>query len=178
MKHRHAMETMKKPNPSIRIRQALPDDLPFVRYLALEAFSIYGDYETILTDFFLSKGVYTYVAEEKCKGEAVPVGILMMAIRKQKRREPHFAEIMAIAVEKGSRGEGIGSCMIRFAKRWPLSLSGRISIPEVHLSVAESNVEGRSFFEHHGFEIFREEPWKYPAGQRAIRMRYVLKESA
>lgn len=177
MKHGHAMKTMKKPNPSINIRQALPDDLPFVRCLALGAFSIYGDYETILTDFFLSKGVYTYVAEETCKGVAIPVGVLMMAIRKQKRREPYFAEIMAIAVEQDSRGEGIGSCMIEFAKRWPLSLSGGISIPEVHLSVAESNVEGRSFFKHHGFEIFREEPWKYPAGQTAFRMRYVLKKS-
>lgn len=174
MRHGDAMETMKKLNCSIRIRQAFPNDLPFLRSLALEAFSIYGDYETILTNFFLSHGIYTYVADEIHRSVAIPVGILMMVIRKAKRREPHFAEIVAIAVERTSQGDGIGSHMIEFAKRWPLSLSGKISIPEVRLSVAESNLEGRSFFQHHGFEILREEPWRYPAGQRALSMRYVL----
>lgn len=169
---------MKKPNRSIRIRRAFPDDLPFLRSLALEAFSIYGDYETILTDFFLSQGVYTYVADKTRKDVAIPLGILIMAIRKQKRRQPHSAEIVAIAVERTSQGEGIGSCMIEFAKQWPLSFSGKISIPEVHLSVAESNVEGQSFFQHHGFEIFQKEPWRYPAGQGALRMRYLLKDIA
>lgn len=169
---------MNKPNRAMRVRQAFPNDLPFLRSLALEAFSVYGDYETILTDFFLSHGVYTYVADEIHRDVAIPVGILMMVIRKGKKREPYFAEIVAIAVEQSSQGQGIGSRMIEFAKQWPRSLSGKISVPEVHLSVAESNVEGQAFFEHHGFEIFRKEPWTYPAGQRAFRMRYVLKNTA
>ena len=168
---------MNKPHHAIKIRLAFPNDLPFLRSLALEAFSIYGNYETVLTDFFLSKGVYTYVAEGIQNGAAIPAGVLMMVVRKQKRREPYFIEILAIAVELAHQGRGIGSCMIEFAKQWPRCFSGRIPITEVHLSVAESNVEGRSFFKHHGFEIFRKEPWKYPAGQTAFRMRYVLKKS-
>ncbi len=169
------METMKKPNSSTRIRQAFPDDLPFLRSLALEAFSVYGDYETILTDFFLMKGVHTYVAEAIHEGMAIPVGLLMMVARRQQKRKRYFAEIVAIAVDRTSRGQGIGSSLIEFAKRWPLCFSERISIPEVHLSVAESNVDGQRFFQHHGFEVVRKEPWKYPAGQVALRMRYVLK---
>ena len=169
------METNKNPNCSIRIRKAFAGDLPFLRYLALEAFSIYGDYETILTDFFLTKGVYTYVVEAIGEGIAIPVGILMLVVRKPKRRGAHFAEIVAIAVERTSRSRGIGSCMIEFAKQWPRCFSGRIPVPEVHLSVAETNGAGRSFFLRHGFEIFRKEPWTYPAGQKALRMRYILK---
>jgi len=178
MKPYCAIKTMEKLNRSIRIRGAFPDDLPFLRSLALEAFSIYGDYETILTDFFLSKGVHTYVVEETRNRLAVPVGILMMVIRKPKRRDPYFAEIVAIAVERAYRGNGSGSRMVEFAKQWPLRFSGEISIPEVHLSVAETNAQGLSFFERHGFEILRKEPWNYPAGQGALRMRYVLKNRA
>ncbi len=170
------MEAVKRSNQLIRIRKAFPDDLPFLRSLALKAFSIYGDYETILTEFFLSKGVFTFVAEEIRGDVAAPAGILMLVIRKQKRRGPYFAEILAIAVEEGRRDEGIGSQMIEFAKQWPLHYSGEISIPEVQLSVAESNFPGRSFFLRNGFEILRKERWKYPAGQGALRMGYVLKD--
>jgi ribosomal protein S18 acetylase RimI-like enzyme len=168
------METGKETDQSIRIRGAFPDDLPFLRSMALEAFSIYGDYETILTDFFVSKGVYTYVAEEIRTALALPVGLLMMAIRNPKRREPYFAEILAIAVDQEYRNGGVGSRLIEFAKRWPLFFCEEISVPEVHLSVAESNVRGRAFFERHGFEMFQEEPWNYPAGQKAFRMRYAV----
>ncbi len=178
MKHHPSIKTVNKSDQAIRIRRAFPDDLPFLRSLALEAFSIYGDYETILTNFFVSKGVYTYVAEEVLKDGVVPVGILMMVIRRGKRRTPHFAEIVAIAVEQAHRNQGIGSQMIEFAKRWPVYFSGDISVPEVHLSVAESNTRGRSFFQRHSFGTLRKEPWQYPAGQKAIRMRYVLKDIA
>ena len=164
----------KETEQPIRIREAFPDDLPFLRSLALEAFSIYGDYETILTDFFVSKGVYTYVAEEIRPAVALPVGLLMMAIRKRKRQEPYFAEILAIAVDQDYQNNGIGSRLIEFAKRWPLFFSKKISVPEVHLSVAESNLRGRAFFERHDFEMFQEEPWNYPAGQKASRMRHVV----
>jgi ribosomal protein S18 acetylase RimI-like enzyme len=169
------METNTNPHCSIRIRKAFAGDLAFLRYLAREAFSIYGDYETILTEFFLLKGVYTYVVETIGDRVAIPVGLLMLVVRKQKRREPHFAEIVAIAVEKTSRSRGIGSCMIEFAKQWPHCFSGRLPVAEVHLSVAETNGAGRSFFHRHGFEIFRKEPWTYAAGQKALRMRYILK---
>ncbi|NIO03302.1 MAG: GNAT family N-acetyltransferase [Proteobacteria bacterium] len=167
---------MKDSKPSIRIRKAFPDDLPFLRSLALEAFSTYGDYETILTGFFLSQGVYTYVAEELCEDVATPVGILMMVIGNTKRRGPYFVEIVAIAVDQDHRKQGIGSQMIDFAKQWPVALSEEISIAEIQLSVAEPNLRGRSFFERLGFVFLRKEPWTYPAGQKALRMQYILKD--
>ncbi|NIQ39674.1 MAG: GNAT family N-acetyltransferase [Proteobacteria bacterium] len=170
------MEATKNTGHQMIVRQAFPDDLAFLRSLALEAFSVYGDYETVLTDFFVSEGVHTYVAEESRDDGNTPVGILMMIIRKEKRRGPYFAEIVAIAVEEARRNQGIGSQMIEFAKQWPLSFSGQIPISEVRLSVAESNVKGQSFFHRHGFEINRTEPWTYPAGQKALRMRYILKK--
>jgi ribosomal protein S18 acetylase RimI-like enzyme len=170
------MEAVKNSGHQMSVRQAFPDDLAFLRSLALEAFSIYGDYETVLTDFFVSEGVCTYVTEESRDGVNIPVGILMMVIRKEKRRGSYFAEIVAIAVEKTRRDQGIGSQMIEFAKRWPLSFSEHIPISEVRLSVAESNVKGQSFFHGHGFEIKRKEPWTYPAGQKALRMRYIVRK--
>jgi len=166
---------MEKPDRSIRIRQSLPDDLPFLRSLALDVFSVYGDYETILTDFFVLEGVHTYVAEEIGPGAALPVGILMMVIRQPRRRAPYWAEILAIAVEESHQGNGVGSSLIEFAKEWPRSLWKMVRVPEIHLSVAETNTRGRAFFKRRGFSIIREEPWRYPAGQRALRMRYVLK---
>ena len=174
--HGNTMGTIGKSDHTIGIRRARPDDLPFLRSLALEVFSIYGDYETILTDYFLSDGVYTYVAEKVRKGMAIPVGILMLAIRKLRRQENHIAEIVAIAVERGSQRYGIGSRLIDFAKQWPLSLSKKIPITEIHLSVAETNLSGRSFFLRQGFEKMQDEPWRYPAGQKAFRMRYSLRD--
>jgi ribosomal protein S18 acetylase RimI-like enzyme len=165
----------KKSSGSIRIQESRPDDLPFVRALALEAFSIYGDYETILTDFFLQEGVHTYVAEKTDQNDTETVGLLMMVIRKPRWRGPHIAQILAIAVAQAHQNQGIGSAMIEFAKEWPRSFAGILSVPETHLSVAEPNTRGRAFFERHGFSVIREEPWRYPAGQRALRMRYVIK---
>jgi ribosomal protein S18 acetylase RimI-like enzyme len=178
MKHQYDLHTINELSRSTGIRQAFPDDLPFIRSLSIEAFSVYGDYETILTDFFVSKGVYTFVAEEICKDAAIPAGILMMVIRKRKWRRPYFAEIIAIAVERAFQRQGIGSRMIEFAKRWPLCFSGQIFVPEVHLSVAESNAGGHAFFQNHGFEVFQKEPWAYPAGQTALRMRFLVKNTA
>ncbi|MBW2056068.1 MAG: GNAT family N-acetyltransferase [Deltaproteobacteria bacterium] len=174
MKAVPVMETGKKSNPSVSIRDAVPDDLPFLRSLALEAFSVYGDYETILTGFFVRRDVHTYVAEEVHGGRAIPVGLLMMILRKPRRYGPCFAEILAIAVERNERGKGIGSRLIEFAKRWPLSIRTDSPTREVRLSVAESNIRGLSFFRRHGFEIVRREPWRYPAGQRAFGMRFSL----
>ena len=61
------METGKETDQSIRIRGAFPDDLPFLRSMALEAFSIYGDYETIsrLTNSAGEAVVYRIVAQAK-----------------------------------------------------------------------------------------------------------------
>jgi ribosomal protein S18 acetylase RimI-like enzyme len=174
MKPYDATIMIQKSFGSMTIRKSRPDDLPFVRSLALEAFSIYGDYETILTDFFLQEGVHTYVVEKAHENGAEPVGLLMMAIRKPRWRGPHIAEILAIAVVQDHQDQGVGSVMIEFAKEWPRSLWGMVWISETHLSVAEPNTRGRAFFERHGFSVIREEPWSYPAGQRALRMRYVL----
>ena len=164
-----------RPSGSTTIRKSRPDDLPFIRSLALEAFSIYGDYETILTDFFIQEGVYTYVAEKPLENGAEPVGLLMMVVRKPRWRGPHIAEILAIAVVQDRQDQGVGSAMIEFAKEWPQSFRGMVWVSETHLSVAEPNTRGRAFFERHGFSVIQEEPWTYPAGQRALRMRYVLK---
>ncbi|HED00033.1 MAG TPA: N-acetyltransferase [Proteobacteria bacterium] len=158
------------------VREADLTDLAFILPLSRDAFSPYGHYDLSIAKWFLTPGTYTFVCEREVNGK-VCCGFIMFALMSEMRRGVQdeqdgetVLEIMAIAVSKECRRQGIGTELIRFARQFNQNLAAGGKPMKIRLSVAETNQAGRSFFEKRGFRVVAEAPWRYPAGQKALRM--------
>ncbi len=151
------------------IRRAKLTDLPFIVTLSSDSFSPYGHYDLSIAKWFLTPGTHTFVCEKENRDKKLS-GFVMLALMKDKQDEKTALEIIAIAVSKDCRRQGIGTELIDFVKHFNEEMAGCGKPPKIRLSVAETNTSGRSFFEKCGFRVIAEAPWRYPAGQKALRM--------
>ena len=158
------------------VREAELTDFPFILPLSRDSFSQYGHYDLSIAKWFLTPGTYTFVYEKETNGK-VRCGFIMFALMSEMRRgardeqdKETVLEIMAIAVSKEYRRHGIGSELIRFVRQFNEDSTAGGNPMKIRLSVAETNRAGRSFFETCGFCVIGEAPWRYPAGQKALRM--------
>jgi len=165
------------------VREADLTDFPFILPLSRDSFSPYGHYDLSIAKWFLTPGTYTFVCEREVNGK-VCCGFIMFALMSEIRRGVSemrrgvqdkqdgetVLEIMAIAVSKEYRRQGIGSELIKFVKQFNEDLTAGGKPMKIRLSVAETNQVGRSFFEKCGFRVVAEAPRLYPAGQKALRM--------
>jgi ribosomal protein S18 acetylase RimI-like enzyme len=144
--------------PAIVFRLAGEGDRPFVRSLSRALFSRFGDYETILDEYFDLRENKTMIAEEN--GE--PVGFFMLS------DDPHarFAlHLLAIAVVPDRQSRGLGRRLLRHALRMAEESLRPGEIRWVCLDVAEDNDRARSLFTSEGFERADGETGVYPGGQ-------------
>jgi ribosomal protein S18 acetylase RimI-like enzyme len=151
------------------VREADLTDFPFILPLSRDSFSPYGHYDLSIAKWFLTPGTYTFVCEREVNGK-VCCGFIMFALLQDKQDGETVLEIMAIAVSKEYRRQGIGSELIKFVKQFNEDSPAGGKPMKIRLSVAETNQVGRSFFEKCGFRVVVEAPWLYPAGQKALRM--------
>ena len=151
------------------VREAELTDFPFILPLSRDSFSQYGHYDLSIAKWFLTPGTYTFVYEKETNSK-VRCGFIMLAIMRDEQDKETVLEIMAIAVSKEYRRHGIGSELIRFARQFKEDSTEGGNPMKIRLSVAETNRAGRSFFETCGFRVIGEAPWRYPAGQKALRM--------
>ncbi|MEW6328330.1 MAG: N-acetyltransferase [Thermodesulfobacteriota bacterium] len=158
------------------VREADLADLAFILPLSRDSFSQYGHYELSIAKWFFTPGTYTFVCEREVNGK-VCCGFIMLALMSEMRRgvqdkqdEETVLEIMAIAVSKEYQRQGIGTELIRFARQFNQDSTAGGKPMKIRLSVAETNRAGRAFFEKCGFRVIAEAPWRYPAGQKALRM--------
>ncbi|MDD5154324.1 MAG: N-acetyltransferase [Desulfovibrionales bacterium] len=151
------------------VREAELTDFPFILPLSRDSFSQYGHYDLSIAKWFLTPGTYTFVYEKETDSK-VRCGFIMLAIMRDEQDKEAVLEIMAIAVSKEYRRHRIGSELIRFARQFNEDSTAGGNPMKIRLSVAETNRAGRSFFETCGFCVIGEAPWRYPAGQKALRM--------
>jgi ribosomal protein S18 acetylase RimI-like enzyme len=154
------------------IRQANRSDLPFVISLSRDAFSRYGKYKSIVTKWYFTPGVYTFVFEKENK-DKTPRGFVMLGLMRDHTDGETILEVIAIAVAEAYQKKGIGTGLIEFAKRFNESLAAQESAFKIRLSVAETNRSGQDFFQKRGFKVIAEASWRYPAGQKALRMEFL-----
>lgn len=159
-----------KAEPAIRIRPAVPQDRSFVRALALEVFSIYGSYDSYLTDWFDMDEVQTWIGE--IDGERVGLMMLVPRPHPWKTKEA-VADLLAIAVSPSHQTRGVGTELLSKAIEEARTLPAPFPIREMHLSVAETNARAQRLFSRRGFRIISGHGI-YPAGQRAFHMVKVL----
>jgi ribosomal-protein-alanine N-acetyltransferase len=157
--------------PALLLRPGEPADRGFVRGLAEESFSIYGDYGRLLLEWLDTPGVEVTIAEE----DGAAVGLTLLAfVPDPDRRGAWLADLLAIAVSPLARGRGLGRRLLASAAERAREASRGWPVHALRLSVAEENARARRLFEAAGFRYRGAESGYYPRGQRALHMRLVL----
>ncbi len=145
------------------IRTATSRDRSFVRSLSGTAFARFGRYESVLPRMVGASGVHTFIAEV----EGTPCGFAMVEV--VARAGWLDADLVAIAVRRESRGEGIGRMLLAHAEQFVSGLTHGAGAM-MRLCVADDNAPARSLFESGGFEVSDPLYGWYPGGQRTIAM--------
>lgn len=143
-------------------RVATDKDLEFVSQLSGELFSKYGNYDEIVTDWFLEPGVITVVAVE----EDTRWGFAMLALERQRMFGPRRGHLLAIGVFPQHQRKGIGGALLEYMAQ----IARNYGSTEMRLWTAVDNEQALSFFEKAGFQIIGSENYYYPKGQAALAL--------
>lgn len=162
------MTSLSPSPPPIVFRAAREADRPFVRSLSRALFSRFGDYETILDEYFDLRENRTVVAEE----EGAPIGFFMLADDLHARFALH---LLAIAVAPEHQGRGLGRRLLRHAVRMAEESLRPGEVRWVCLDVAEDNEPARRLFSSEGFERADGETGMYPGGQVSWAMTKMIR---
>jgi ribosomal protein S18 acetylase RimI-like enzyme len=149
------------------LREAGARDRAFVRELSGRVFSHFGDYDATLPPLVGSPSVRTILAVS----DGTPVGFAICTFEDRPGGE---ADLVAIAVEPGWQGRGVGRLLLAGAETVVVDASCRPDEPTLRLTVAEDNAPARRLFERAGYRRVPGEEGTYPRGQRSIGMRKTL----
>ena len=143
-------------------RSATENDLDFIKRLSAVVFSIYGNYEEIIADWFLRPNVITAIVKE----EPEPLGFAMLAFRSEGEPIPAIGELLAIAVIPEYQRLGIGGALLAHTQ----SLALQHDLKGILLHTAKDNISALSFFEKAGYKVIGSRTRYYPRGQPALAM--------
>ncbi len=163
---------------SISFEMATEEDRDFIRRLSAVVFSIFGDYDEILSQWFLHPGVFTVIGSKK----GTPVGFAMVQVVESRSIRPSLqlgeegdgdassGELLAIAVAPEQQGQGVGKALLSRVE----DLARQYRVREIHLNTAQNNLLARFLFERAGYEVVGSKKRYYPQGQSAVMMRKML----
>ena len=145
----------------LSFRKANLRDLPFIAELSGHVFSAYGPYDEIIARWASFPHVVTVVVEEK--GQLRGFAMINPTLGAQ-----NFpgGELIAIAVELGHRGGGIGTRLLRYME----GLARSLGIEEMIIHTAATNNAAHRFFSRNGFIQRGAVEQYYPMGQQALEM--------
>ena len=136
------------------IRLAIKDDCSFISKLSGEAFSIFGDYGEIISQWLLNPDVITVIYVNDWH----PLGFAILSAPS--------GEILAVAVIPQYQRSGIGSALLNHIE----CLAGQLGLSRILLHTAKENHVAQLFFQKAGFEVIGTQEDYYPKGQTALRM--------
>jgi ribosomal protein S18 acetylase RimI-like enzyme len=157
-----------RPPLDLHIRRGRPDDEPFIRDLAGEVFSVYGDYRPLLPKWFRVPGVETFVGEHDC----LPLGYVMIAFFQD--GPSLVGDVLAIAVAPGHQRQGIGRALLHHAIDVCEAATGPGGVHAIRLSVAATNAPARHLFLSCGFRELDGDFGVYDGVQKALHMERLL----
>lgn len=149
------------------LRQAGASHREFVRELSGRVFSRFGNYDAILPPLVGQSWTHTIVA----LSDEEPVGF---AICSFEGPPGGAADLVAIAVEPGWHGRGVGRLLLAGAETVAADAWCGSETAVLRLSVAEDNLPARRLFDRAGYQRVEGEEGTYPGGQRSIGMAKVL----
>ena len=137
-------------------------------------YSDFGDYGTILPGWIHHPGVLTFIEEDD---GAVRRGFILLGFYEPEdvREGTYVADLLAIAVVPNQQGQGVGRRLLDYAIDLATLAGQRVPVPEIRLTVADTNGRARRLFQRCGFEILDARHGSYDGGQVAIRMRRALR---
>ena len=146
----------------ISFRIATEKDGDFIGHLSAEAFSVFGEYGEILTEWFAGPGVITVISSRN--GQRV--GFAMLQPGEKETWNASTGELLAIAVIPECHRQGMGRALLRHMG----NLASQFRLREIRLHTAEGNLPARYLFETEGYKIVGLERNYYPRGQSAVVM--------
>ncbi|MBY0275043.1 GNAT family N-acetyltransferase [Candidatus Binatia bacterium] len=147
--------------PDIAIRLARIEDRGFILELCARTFADLGDYRATVAGWLDGTDTVGIVA-----GTAPhQLGAALLAARRAIGfgRRP-AAELLAIALHPGARGQGIGRLLLERAER----IARGWDATEMRLHTADSNLRAQRFFSAAGYEPRPAKTTAYPSGETAL----------
>jgi ribosomal protein S18 acetylase RimI-like enzyme len=150
------------------IRRATSTDHHWIRTLAADVYRELGDYWTIIGSWLDHPGVLTYLDE----GGRQARGFILLGFYQPRGAVPGacVADLLAIAVAREHQRQGLGRRLLEYAIQLGEAAGERRAIPEIRLTVADTNLVGQKLFRSLGFTVLDQDHGHYDGGQRAIRM--------
>ena len=150
------------------IRRAAATDHQWIVELASEVYRDLGDYGSIIPGWLEHSGVLPYIAESG--GHRQGFILVGFYVPSDAPRGALVADLLAIAVEPEFQRQGLGRGLLDYAIELA-EIAGRSNfVPQIRLTVAETNIPGQKLFRSAGFVVLNHEHGNYDGGQRAIRM--------
>ena len=150
------------PESSLRVRQARPTDVGYIRDLSERSFQQYGPYDNVLSQWFELGTTVTLLA---CQGKRA-MGFAMFSRPLLNHPIPLEIEVLAIAVEHNRRRKGIGDLLMREVE----SAAHQLQVDKLLLHTAVENLPACNLFKKHGFVPAEIKKDFYPLGQDALMM--------
>lgn len=150
----------------LSFRLATEEDRGFVRQLSAGVFSLFGDYEEVLTRWLLQPGVLTVIGS--VNGSAAGFAILQLA--EKRNWFSSTGELLALAVIPEYQGRGVGGALLRHVEK----LASQAGLSRIRLHTALDNIPARNLFQKAGYRKVGSEKSYYPKGQSAVMMMKTL----
>jgi ribosomal protein S18 acetylase RimI-like enzyme len=157
------------------IRRGTPEDSQWIRETAGIVYAPLGDYRTIIPSWMSHPGVLTFLDVDEQTGERRGFILLGFYEPADARASGYVADLIAIAVAPEHQRHGAGKRLLEYAIDLATLASRRVKVPEMRLTVAETNAPALHLFKKFDFQIFDDKHGSYDGGQKAIRMRRLLK---
>ena len=139
--------------------------------IAAKVYRDLGDYGSILPGWLEHPGVLPHVDVE----DGHRRGFILLGFYSPDGEDAVFAsDLLAIAVAPRYQRQGVGRNLLRYAIEISRLAASGGAVPEMRLTVAETNVAGQRLFQNHGFQVLDQQHGSYDGGQRAIRMHLPL----
>jgi ribosomal protein S18 acetylase RimI-like enzyme len=148
--------------PRIRVRPTTAGDILFIERLSRKVFHAYGPYEEILPKWVGSDLTITATALK----DGQPAGFAMVGFAHDRDSLQDDAELLAIAVEPGKQGMGIGTLLLQKVEKKAADLG----VKGIFLHTAKGNLRARGLFSRGGYRAIKLKTGFYPEGQDAFML--------
>jgi ribosomal protein S18 acetylase RimI-like enzyme len=161
------------------IRRSDPQrgDPEWIRQTAAEVYADLGDYGKIIPAWMSHPGVLTFVEVSDEPGD-VRRGFILIGFYEPEDLVPPrlVGDLLAIAVAPAFQRRGIGKSLLELAADVARLAYRDPPVRELRLTVAETNQAALALFRRAGFVVLDPKHGAYDRGQRALRMRLILRD--